>query len=231
MKTLIDSTLAPAEAAAYRSAIYRLVSRAFMEEPSADYLRELAAMAQESGPEDAVLDCEAALLAHLAGYAGADFDDLRTKVATEYAELFVGPRHPLAGCYGSLYIGFPNRMFTESTRKVRKFYRAFGRMSDSPNRVPDDHIAYELEFMSYLCEQEASALERGADSEAAGMRAAQQTFAATYLASWTHPFADAVARAWCADYYAAWADFARDFVDADLAYLGTLPQGECRACA
>ena len=155
-----------------------------MEEPSAGYLRDLAAMAQDSSPEDAVLDCEAALLSHLAGYAGADFDDLRTKVATEYAELFVGPRHPLAGCYGSLYIGFPNRMFTESTRKVRKFYRAFGRMSDSPNRVPDDHIAYELEFMSYLCEQEASALERGADNEAVGMRAAQQTLAAlAYLAS------------------------------------------------
>lgn len=231
-RTLLQSGLTRQEAALYRSAMYNLASEAFTAEPSAQMLADLAALASEArGEGKGVLDCESSLLSYLQSLTEEDREALRTRVATEYCELFVGPRRPLAPYRESLYRGYPNRMFTEITCRVREFYRRHGYIVAEMNRIPDDSIGYELKFMSVLAASEAQRLSEGSEDAADELVRSQLDFSEKHLGAWIHPFAEAIQQAYCADYYAAWARFVEDFVAFDIHFLHACMEeggmGEC----
>lgn len=198
--------------ARWRAALYQLASRAFLEEPSDE---ELAGMIESSRQAVAAgegwsLPCEKDLLAHLAALDPSD-EALGTQVRSEYAELFVGPRPPLAPLYESLYVGHPRRLLTEATRKVRDTYERCGLTVERRNRIPDDHLGFELEFMARLCEREADALESGNTEAAQECHDEQARFLRDHLGVWAGPFCEKVQAAPGA-YYRGWAAFVRDFV-------------------
>lgn len=209
-----------AEEARWRSAIYRNLSALFADAPSADALGELIAAACSVEVEDVRRASEAEFYAYLRNLAGRDTDELRVTVASEYAELFVGPRPPLAPYYESVYLGYPNRLFTEQTMSVRRFYERCGLAVVKDGKVPDDHIAYELELMAELAEREACALDAGHVDRALDLERLQREFLVVHLGGWAMPFASRVAEAPCADFYAALAKFAQGFVGEDDAFLG-----------
>lgn len=213
--------------ARYRSAIYMTVASVFAGAPSVEQLQRAIEAARQADAGSCVRACEAELFEWVAGQAGGDLSELRTKIASEYAELFVGPRPPLAPLYESLYLGFPNRLFTEQTMSVRRFYARYGREVIAENRVPDDHLAYELEFMGYLCAGEADCLEAGDCEGARGYRAAQGEFLLLHLGSWCRPFAERADSAWCGEWYAAWARFVCAFVAEDEAFLKRMDEKAC----
>ena len=214
--------------AAYRSRMYRMAASVFAVEPSLQMLEDAVAGAAHAKSEDCILPCERALLEHLAGLEGESFEVVRTRIATEYAELFVGPRPPLAPLYESLYAGYPRRLFSETTAQVRRFYQRFGLAVEKRNQIPDDHISFELEFLADLCEREAQAQDCGDAGAADGLRRAELEFIALHLGLWIGDFADRIEDAWCGDYYAAWSRFAAEFVAEDDGYLQT---GLCDANA
>ena len=158
------------------------------------------------------LECERALLEHLAAYGSLDGAGFGTVVRTEYAELFVGPRPPLAPLYESLYAGFPRRLCTETTRLVRRAYEESGLEVRKRNHVPDDHLGYELEFLACLCEDEARAVEQGDHEGERASIAAQHAFLSEHLTTWIELFCARVEAASCSDFYRAWARFAASFV-------------------
>lgn len=80
------------------------------------------------------------------------FEDYFTSLSGEYARLFHYSRPRLVPPYESVYT--EKRLFGERTMEIKRLYVAAGLEFRDPYNLPPDHIAYELEFMSYLCEQE-----------------------------------------------------------------------------
>jgi len=196
-----------------------MLSSVFAFAPTETELRDTIAALRFADPDDCVRPSEHELLVYLRSLDGVPTDELRTRIATEYAELFVGPRPPLAPPYESLYLGYPQRLFSETTAQVRAFYERCGWTVQRRNRIPDDSIAFELEFLARLCEQEYAALD-GEDSAAAKALADdERVFIATHIGQWAGSFADRIAAAWCADYYAAWSRFVVAFLTEDATYL------------
>lgn len=69
-------------------------------------------------------------------------------VEFSFNRLFVGPRALLAPPYASVYLdGDDTRLMSESTMKVRHLYEMVGLVSPWLNKIPDDHIALELDAL------------------------------------------------------------------------------------
>ena len=213
---------AQAAYARYRSQLYAAASEAFTTEPSALKLEALAKAAQSAQAGESSRASEQLLLEYLGKLDGTDFDALRTRVATEYAELFVGPRAPLAPLYESVYVGAVHRLNTNVTMQVRRFYEQCGMRVVKRDTVPNDHIGLELEFMAQLTAREADALESGDAGEASRLCSTQLDFLQNHLGAWVDAFASRVSGAYCADYYDAWGRFVQSFVSEQQAYLTDL---------
>lgn len=205
--------------AQYRAQTYAAASEAFTVEPDAPKLRALVAAADQASAQNTFWACEEDLYGYLRALSSSDPAELRTRVATEYAELFVGPRAPLAPLYESVYVGAIRRLNTDVTMRVRRFYEREGLEVVRRNTVPNDHIGLELEFMAALCTREADALEAGDADEAQRLQGVQRDFLQTHLGAWVDAFAARVAQAYCAHYYDAWTRFVQAFVSEDSAYL------------
>ena len=216
---VMEDAAEAAEFARYRAEIYKLASSVFMYDATEEGLAAQVEAAREATDDSCIRTCEAELFEHLLRYADVDPAELRVRVATEYAELFVGPRKPLAPYYESIYLGMNPRLFADVTMRVREAYREQGFQVDKFAHVPDDHIAYELAFMGELCKREASALEEGKRSQAAAIQAAECNFLAVHLGVWAGFFADRVSAAPIAGYYAAWARFVERFAADDQVFL------------
>ncbi len=69
-------------------------------------------------------------------------------VEFSFNHLFVGPRAVLAPPYASIYIeGDSARLMGESTHKIRQLYEIIGLTSPWLNKIPDDHVALELDAL------------------------------------------------------------------------------------
>jgi TorA maturation chaperone TorD len=79
-----------------------------------------------------------------------------------YARLFVGPLSLQAPPYGSVYLDADHKVMGASTLEVRRYYREAGLEMDADFAELPDHIAVELEFISYLL-QRAVASDNDAD--------------------------------------------------------------------
>ncbi|MBQ9002055.1 MAG: molecular chaperone TorD family protein [Eggerthellaceae bacterium] len=229
--TIADDMVSRADEARYREAIYRNLSALFADAPGADALRALVEAARTVEVEDVRRASEAGFYAYLRELDGCDAGELRVEVASEYAELFVGPRPPLAPYYESVYLGFPNRLFTEQTMSVRRFYERCGLSVVKDGKVPDDHVAYELELMATLAGREAEAVEAGRATAALELERLQREFIVVHLGGWLGPFANRVAEAPCAGFYRALSRFAHEFAAEDDAALGASIQELERAAA
>lgn len=69
-------------------------------------------------------------------------------VEFSFNHLFVGPRALLAPPYASIYLdGDEARLMGASTEKMRYLYEMLGLTSPWLNKIPDDHIALELDAL------------------------------------------------------------------------------------
>ena len=206
--------------ASYRMGIYRIISKAFLYEPTSDELRELVCLAK-AGVGCSCRESEQEFLSAFASFETNDYDALRTQVASEYAELFVGPRPPLAPLYGSVYLDLHERLFTDTTMKVRARYETCGLQAKQRNHVPEDHIGLELEFLAWLCEEEIAALKDDNSALVKLILDEQRSFLSAFVAGWLHTFAIKIEDSQCSDYYTMWSRFADGFVREDMSYLET----------
>lgn len=84
----------------------------------------------------------------LAEFSAAPAVDDWSAVEFCFNHLFVGPRALLAPPYASIYLdGDQTRLMGESTMRVRRLYEMLGLVSPWLNKIPDDHIALELDAL------------------------------------------------------------------------------------
>lgn len=146
---------------------------------------------------------------------GSDHESL----LVEHARLFIGPFQLVAPPYGSLYLDDAKTVMGESTVRVAAFYQACGlQLSDDFHELPD-HIAVELEFMSYLAHQESAAMAAGNRDESDRQAGLQREFLSQYLLPWLQPFTQLVITDGESPFYTALARCTVEFVTADYASL------------
>lgn len=126
------------------------------------------------------------------------------QLSRDHAALFVGPFELLAAPYGSVYLEKGRRVMGDSTIEVARFFRQEGLEVDVSE--PPDHIAIELEFLSFLAQKEARAAADGLNEEADRCRRVQTRFLEGYLRPWLPKFCEAIRAGTENRFYLALAD-------------------------
>jgi len=175
-----------------RQVIYSFLSRMFEKEMSEDLILELQERAgsftrmkalKELG--NSKLNRGLTLLEdYLKESTKRDMKNVLTELAVEYAGLFLSvwgtPAHPSESAYAS---GGMATMQKERD-EVLAMYRAEGVDKVSEFTEPEDHVALELQFMSYLAGETSRAASSGNMSETIRRLAAQQSFLKNHLGKW-----------------------------------------------
>lgn len=121
--------------------------------------------------------------------------------AVEFAGLFLGPQPPAAVPFASFYLSETRQLMNEITLQVRKYYLDAGMAAKELHRVPDDHIALELEFMAWLADEAAMNLEKGDAMKAVKAGTRLEVFQQEHLTKWAPLFADRLSAGAESDFY------------------------------
>lgn len=136
-------------------------------------------------------------------------------LAVEHARLFIGPFHLVAPPYGSIYLDDTKTVMGDSTARVAAFYHANGlHLADDFHELPD-HIAVELEFMSFLAFKQREAEVAGNRDEVTRVVNLQKEFLDRFLLPWLAPFTAAIITDGEAPFYQAIARCTAAFITAD----------------
>ncbi|MCP4339896.1 MAG: molecular chaperone TorD family protein [Desulfobulbaceae bacterium] len=112
------------------------------------------------------------------------------KMSIDHAALFLGPFELLAPPYGSVYIEKNRRVMGESSVNAARYYQEAELSVDI--KEPPDHIVIELEFMYYLCNKEANAVQNGQHAEVNDLRELQARFYYHAIKPWAGDFCAAI---------------------------------------
>ncbi|MGI9535464.1 MAG: TorD/DmsD family molecular chaperone [Desulfocapsaceae bacterium] len=125
------------------------------------------------------------------------------ELSISHAELFIGPFELIAPPYGSVYLEKNRQIMGDTTIDVLKSYEEAGLSVDE--KEPSDHIAIELEFMSFLSTREAEARAQGNTIEAENFFGQQKDFYNNYL-RWVPNFCEAIKKGTKSPFYQSLAD-------------------------
>ncbi len=210
-------------AALARSAVYDFLSLAFLY-PREELLAAMKALAKGLQWESEAAEAFESLRPVLSTLSPAEWE-------SQYAQVLGHTLSPECPPYEAEYGGGHDE--ADIFRKVQKladiagFYRAWGlEISEQANERPD-HIAIELEFMSYLACKEAYAYGVGLGEEKIELcRASQRRFLREHLGWWGPPFTRSLERRSSeagSDFYEKLARLTRAWLAHELATLGVTP--------
>jgi TorA maturation chaperone TorD len=204
---------APMRQAGQRAQGYWLLSRLFLEVPTATKLADLRRTLGDSAP----------------GASSAELSALRDAVDAAIAEADAAAiaytRHL---CLGNPRSGEPlpfeahvreGCLPGDSTQEVAAAMREAGFEDVAPAASSPDHLGSELRFMALLCHQEYEAWARG-DRRGAGMALhRQQEFLSSHLSQWAPDYCRGLAKRASNDYLCAVAALGAISIDEDLELL------------
>ena len=145
-------------------------------------------------------------------------------LAKEHLRLFVGPGHMPCPPYEAVYRkdrpDFERGLVMgPSTADVRRAYLAAGLdISKTFTDLPD-HIAAEMEFMQFLCVEEARLAQQGNNEDAGKMKSMQREFHKNHIEPWVGDFADCILRSTTSPFYKATASVLKEFAESEAEYL------------
>jgi TorA maturation chaperone TorD len=149
-------------------------------------------------------------------------EGVRLELAVEYAGLFLGvwgrPAHPSESAYAS-----GGRLTMQVQRdEVLAMYRAAGVDKAKAFTEPEDHVALELHFMSYMAGEAAKAAASGDVKETLKRLEAQQDFLNKHLGQWIGMLANDVVKQGKVAFYKGVSLIAEGFVEEDSKALADL---------
>ncbi|MFC1786561.1 molecular chaperone [Halobacteriota archaeon] len=181
-----------------RGATYAFLSRMFKEEltkeliknmTNDDFIKHIRAL-DESFSDSEMSDGFRVLGEFLNSIKSGDIEKVDQDLRVEYTRLFLlaGGVHP----YESVYLGEEGLLMGEPWKKVKAMYRGAGLAKSEKELEPEDHIAFELMFMSYLCDKATEAFEK--EEDASDLLQLQRGFLNDHLLRWIPDFCDDVVK-------------------------------------
>jgi TorA maturation chaperone TorD len=105
----------------------------------------------------AVLPLETrAVIEGLSIYNGGEREKVLLDLERDYTWIFFASKPRIAYLFGSVYS--EHKLYQDSTFEIARLYHEAGLKVEEAFRLPPDHIAVELEFMSYLAFNEMEAI-------------------------------------------------------------------------
>lgn len=212
------TTAQDAQAGLTRSDAYRLLAACFYE-PEKEMFLEENLCANLAG----ILK---ALSLPGAESCGIMEEDLRNReqqeLLVEYSALFLGPFSPPAPPYGSVYLEEGRRLMGDSTMEAQKVYAEAG-VKHEGEEFPD-HIAIELEFMSFLEQRIARAMGEANQADLADFSAIRNRFFTRLLAPWAPLLGKAIIDHAALPFYLALGECLNGFIAAEKQRLAQPPE-------
>lgn len=214
-----EGTSALVEALRQQNAAYGFCSRLLRTEVDDDALARLRAMKLPADTGNGHLD---------AGYRGlcaavsAGGERMRGDLAVDFLRTFIGVTQEIehvAFPYESVYTS-PERLLMQDARdEVLAAYRAAKVVLVDEACEPEDHLAFELEFMQLLGERAADAFDAGDEGVCARLLETRRAFLEEHLLNWVPAFAADVQRIARTGFYRALADIVLGVLETDRAFL------------
>jgi len=209
-------TIDLAKIALRRSDAYRLLAACFYEPDREMFIEEnlclnLAELMAEISPPlaEACRRMDASLK-----------ENSQEALLVDYSALFLGPFKAPAQPYGSVYLEQERRLMGDSTMDVQKVYAEAG-VKQEADDGPPDHIAIELEFMSFLEGKIIQANSEGNQADQADYAAIQARFFNHLLASWAPALGKALVHYADLEFYRSLGQCLIDFIAAEQQRLVT----------
>lgn len=171
--------------------IYDLLRRLFLTGPSPELLEAIAAVDRVSLGLPRHLDHDLERLQAVVGESIEPLPSWSETLLVELTRLMVGPGETPVVPYASFYLSPTRNLMTEETMGVRAMYLDAGMAVQNLNRIPDDHLGIELEFLYWLTQQVAE--ETG--EARARLFEHRERFLRDHYSKWVPEFADALERA------------------------------------
>ncbi|GAB1535381.1 molecular chaperone TorD family protein [Geovibrio sp. ADMFC3] len=152
--------------------------------------------------------------------------DTVTELAVDYAGTFLGAgkteTEMSAYPYQSVYTS-PKRLLMQDARdRVLAVYRKFGLDRSEKYNEPEDHIFFELEFMSELCKRLSINESRNERAECLRLLNAQRDFITDHLLNWIPSFCRDVERVAETGFYKGLAKITTAYLQMDAAIVNDL---------
>lgn len=204
-----------------RGEMYRLLSRFFRTEITAQCLDGLKQMQFPGGSADENPLAEG--FARIRAYLDAPHEDALTELAVDYASAFLGAGKMRAAYpYESVYTSPERLVMQNAWEEVCAIYRTHGLACSDHRDVLEDHLALELEFMARLTDNALAALKAGDRQALAAALEEQQSFLKAHLLNWISSFAHEAREYIETDFYRGAVDVTEKFLSMDAAILDDL---------
>ena len=168
--------------------LFRLLAQIFSVEPDLKLLHEVAKI---DLPEEG---CLAGIQQIVEAVRSSEnsLETLQEELAIEFARLFIGPIKPVSIPYASWYISDSRQLMTDETIEVRQRYLDAGMVVRELHSVPDDHVAIELEFLSYLTSEMIEACTVENSKRIDELKKMRDSFVAGHMQKWIPDFVDSI---------------------------------------
>jgi len=203
----------------YRQETYALFSRLFRQEITPDLLRRLRKMRSGIPDPEAAGKGYILLDRYLSSTEALEDDQVVLALSADYAGLFLNAGSCPVYPYESVYTSPGQLLMQEARDQVRRMYVACGLTLSDQFHEPEDHIALEMEFMSYLCFRSTVASEEGNAETVQVHLHSQREFLQNHLLLWAPRFCDDLVKNATTDFYRALGYLVRDFLQLEKALI------------
>lgn len=144
----------------------------------------------------------------------SDWEALLEKINIEYTRLFEGPgKHP-APPFASFYLD-GGTVMGPSAVAVRIEYLKWDLAPIQLDKMPDDHIAMELTFMSYLASESYLTFSKNNNTLLLDLLIAQKEFLNNHLINWIPEFCSNIISASTMTFFKNLADITKTYLKSD----------------
>ncbi len=146
-------------------------------------------------------------------------EKLLTEMRREYTRLFSHPQNPEIYIYETMFRydaktgeDQPSLYISPAALDAERCYKKAGLLISKEMNEPSDHMAIEMEFMTYLYTQKAIALKNNFEEEIARRDAEIMEFKEAHLKKWALAFFDKLASINNSNYYRIFGEIGRIFM-------------------
>lgn len=195
-----------------RRSSYAFLSRVYRQEVSFALLSEMASDDNLVGKEETTSEGRKILKEFARKLRGSDLKKLEIELAAEYANLFLNVGNHLVFPYESVYTSEERLLMQEPRDQVLNEYRQEGLDKSKEFTEPEDHIAIELEFMSYLCEKTIKSMYEDDKERSLAYLKKQKDFLEKHLLVWVPDFCEDLEKATESDFYKGIATLTKNYL-------------------
>ncbi len=152
-------------------------------------------------------------------------ENLLSELRAEFTYLFIGPKSPPASLFESVYLSPRKQLFDKVTSEVRAEYFKNGLKVEKKGSIPDDHIAYELEFLYFLSDKAYVTITKNKTiKELKQTLITSSEFMQNHLLKWVEEFSIRVNKSANFDFYKLISKSMVEFLNQDILIINELIQ-------